>query len=94
MPTLGFGVAETSDCVFACLAALKSGYKCAAFTCTMCVHRYADTLYRHIDTARYYKNEEQVGQAIRQSGIPRKEVFVSEHRTERSCSVIRVEHEV
>ena len=32
---------------------------------------------RHIDTARYYQNEDQVGQAVRQSGIPREEVFVS-----------------
>ena len=32
---------------------------------------------RHIDTARYYQNEGQVGQAIRQSGVPREEVFVS-----------------
>ncbi|KAI0633832.1 Aldo/keto reductase [Trametes polyzona] len=33
--------------------------------------------YRHIDSARYYKNERQVGDAIRQSGIPREEVFVT-----------------
>ena len=32
---------------------------------------------RHIDTARYYQNEDQVGQAVRQSGIPREAVFVS-----------------
>ncbi|KAI0666603.1 Aldo/keto reductase [Trametes maxima] len=32
--------------------------------------------YRLIDTARYYKNEDQVGKAIRESGIPREEVFV------------------
>ena len=33
---------------------------------------------RHIDTARYYRNEDQVGHAIRQSGVPREEVFISE----------------
>jgi len=33
--------------------------------------------YRHIDTAAAYGNEESVGQAIRQSGIPRKEVFLT-----------------
>ncbi|VDC01484.1 unnamed protein product [Peniophora sp. CBMAI 1063] len=33
--------------------------------------------YRHIDTAAGYANEEQVGQAIRDSGIPRKEFFVT-----------------
>ena len=89
MPVLGLGVAETSDCVFASLAALKYGYRCAAFTCIMCTHRYADTSHRHMNTARYYKNEEQVGQAIRQSGVPREEVFVSECRIECVCSNIR-----
>ncbi|GJE89884.1 aldo/keto reductase [Phanerochaete sordida] len=33
--------------------------------------------YRHIDTAAGYKNEEQVGKAIRESGIPREEIFVT-----------------
>lgn len=33
--------------------------------------------YRHVDTARVYGNEHQVGQAIRDSGIPRSEVFVT-----------------
>ena len=33
--------------------------------------------YRHIDTARVYDNEESVGRAIRDSGIPRTELFVA-----------------
>lgn len=33
--------------------------------------------YRHIDTADGYHNEEEVGRAIRDSGIPRKEIFVT-----------------
>ncbi len=33
--------------------------------------------YRHIDTAAAYGNEEGVGKAIRESGIPRDEVFVT-----------------
>jgi len=33
--------------------------------------------YRHVDTARVYGNEHQVGQAIRDSGIPRAEIFVT-----------------
>ena len=33
--------------------------------------------YRHIDTAAAYKNEESVGRAIRESGIPREEIFVT-----------------
>ena len=33
--------------------------------------------YRHIDTAAVYGNEESVGNAIKKSGIPRKEIFVT-----------------
>ncbi|GLI55296.1 glyoxal reductase [Propionigenium maris DSM 9537] len=33
--------------------------------------------YRHIDTAAAYKNEEEVGRAIRDSGIPREEIFIT-----------------
>ena len=33
--------------------------------------------YRHIDTAMIYENEEAVGQAIKDSGIPREEIFVT-----------------
>lgn len=33
--------------------------------------------YRHVDTARAYRNEEQVGRAIAESGVPRDEVFVT-----------------
>jgi 2,5-diketo-D-gluconate reductase A len=33
--------------------------------------------YRHIDTAQMYGNEAEVGEAVRQSGIPREEVFVT-----------------
>ena len=32
--------------------------------------------YRHIDTAYSYGNEVQVGEAIRESGIPRDEIYV------------------
>ena len=33
--------------------------------------------YRHIDTARAYGNEKDVGAAVRDSGVPRAEVFVT-----------------
>ena len=33
--------------------------------------------YRHIDTAQAYGNEESVGQALRESGVPREEVFIT-----------------
>jgi diketogulonate reductase-like aldo/keto reductase len=33
--------------------------------------------YRHIDTAQAYGNEESAGQALRESGLPREEVFIT-----------------
>ena len=33
--------------------------------------------YRHIDTAHMYGNEKQVGSAIKKSGIPRNEIFIT-----------------
>ncbi|KAF9124716.1 hypothetical protein BGW39_007947 [Mortierella sp. 14UC] len=38
--------------------------------------------YRHIDTATIYDNETSVGNAIRKSGIPRAEIFVTTKLTE------------
>src|SRR5260370_5980598 len=36
-----------------------------------------DVGYRHIDTAQAYGNEESVGRALRDSGLPRGEVFIT-----------------
>jgi diketogulonate reductase-like aldo/keto reductase len=36
-----------------------------------------ETGYRHIDTARFYGNERDVGQAVRDSGIPREQIFIT-----------------
>jgi len=33
--------------------------------------------YRHVDTARIYGNERDVGEALRESGVPRGEVFIT-----------------
>lgn len=33
--------------------------------------------YRHIDTAQVYGNEAEVGQAVKQSGLPREEIFIT-----------------
>jgi 2,5-diketo-D-gluconate reductase B len=44
-----------------------------------CVEAVADALalgYRHIDTARFYRNEREVGEGIRASGVPREEIFL------------------
>ena len=36
-----------------------------------------DVGYRHLDTATVYRNEEEVGRALADSGVPRDEVFVT-----------------
>ncbi|NJP47223.1 aldo/keto reductase [Actinacidiphila epipremni] len=36
-----------------------------------------ETGYRHLDTAQMYGNEKEVGQGVRDSGVPRAEVFVT-----------------
>ncbi|CAN3375576.1 hypothetical protein DIURU_005690 [Diutina rugosa] len=35
------------------------------------------TGYRHIDTAYFYDNEEAIGRAVKDSGIPRSEIFIT-----------------
>ncbi|RHX79516.1 aldo/keto reductase [Leptospira yasudae] len=61
MPILGLGVWKT-----------KSGKECREAVLTA-----LEAGYRHIDTAKIYGNEEDVGKAIRESGIPRKEIFIT-----------------
>ena len=39
------------------------------------MHHALKTGYRHIDSARVYRNEEPCGDAIRASGVPRSEIF-------------------
>ncbi|MBP0615425.1 aldo/keto reductase [Jiella mangrovi] len=46
-------------------------------TCVDMVARAIDLGYRHIDTARMYGNEKEVGEGIRKSGIQREDVFVT-----------------
>lgn len=47
--------------------------------------------YRHIDTATIYKNEESVGRAILDSGIPREDIFVTSKlwNTNHNCEQAR-----
>jgi diketogulonate reductase-like aldo/keto reductase len=42
-----------------------------------CVSEALKVGYRHIDTAHYYENERGVGAAIKKSGIPRNEIWVT-----------------
>ena len=61
MPMLGFGVYQMNDAA-ACEAAVAEALRVG---------------YRLIDTAAAYGNEESVGRAIANSGIPREEIFVT-----------------
>ncbi|HTO14387.1 MAG TPA: aldo/keto reductase [Edaphocola sp.] len=61
MPQLGLGV-------------WKSGVGKAL---NIAMHTAMDCGYRHFDTASFYENEEGVGQAIKESSIDRKDVFVT-----------------
>ncbi|SFB27266.1 Aldo/keto reductase [Acetitomaculum ruminis DSM 5522] len=43
-----------------------------------------DVGYRHLDTAKVYNNEEEVGMAVRKSRIPRKDFFITS-KLDRKC---------
>ena len=45
--------------------------------CARCVKDAIDVGYRSIDTAQAYYNEEGVGQAVKKSGVPREELFIT-----------------
>src|SRR5918992_2117653 len=61
MPILGFGVYQVTD----------------AEMCERSVYEALGTGYRLIDTAAAYLNEQAVGEAIKRSGVPREELFVT-----------------
>ncbi|MGX7112214.1 aldo/keto reductase [Gemella cuniculi] len=61
IPAIGFGVFQ--------IPADGSTYKA--------VKEALEVGYRHIDTAQAYFNEKEVGDAIKDSGIPREEIFVT-----------------
>jgi len=48
----------------------------AGAACMRAVTHALSVGYRHIDTAAFYGNEEDVGRAVRESGVPREQVFV------------------
>lgn len=52
-------------------------YQVAKEECERCVLDALKTGYRHIDTAQAYFNEEEVGSAIKKSGVPREEIFIT-----------------
>jgi 2,5-diketo-D-gluconate reductase A len=61
MPLLGFGVWQVPN----------------GRECTDAVRWALEAGYRHIDTAQAYGNEEAVGRGLRDSGVPREEVFLT-----------------
>lgn len=46
-------------------------------TCVKAVRSAIEAGYRHIDTAVAYGNEASVGKAVRESGVPREEIFIT-----------------
>lgn len=52
-------------------------YQVGKDECERCVLDALDVGYRHIDTAQSYFNEEEVGNAIAKSAIPRNELFIT-----------------
>lgn len=52
-------------------------YQVTKDECERCVSDALRAGYRHIDTAQSYFNEEEVGNAIAASGIPREELFIT-----------------
>ena len=61
IPTLGLGVWQVPD----------------GPECEHAVRWALEAGYRHIDTAQAYGNEDSVGRALRDSGVPREEVFLT-----------------
>ena len=52
-------------------------YQMTKEECERCVADALSVGYRHIDTAQSYFNEEEVGNAVQKSGIPREELFIT-----------------
>lgn len=52
-------------------------YRSPAKQCVQSCLKALETGYRHIDTAQFYGNEAEVGEALRLSGVPREEVFIT-----------------
>lgn len=61
IPCIGFGTYKNTDPA-ECLSSVSEALAAG---------------YRHIDTAQFYFNEESVGAAVRDSGVPRGEIFLT-----------------
>jgi 2,5-diketo-D-gluconate reductase A len=45
--------------------------------CQRAVRHAVEVGYRHLDTATMYRNEREIGRAVRESGVPREELFIT-----------------
>lgn len=61
IPCVGFGTYKNTDPA-ECLSSVREALAAG---------------YRHVDTAQFYFNEANVGEAIRESGLPRNEIFLT-----------------
>lgn len=61
IPCVGFGTYKNTD-PDECLSSVREALAAG---------------YHHVDTAQFYFNEENVGEAIRESGLPRNEIFLT-----------------
>ncbi|KAJ5145974.1 uncharacterized protein N7515_000538 [Penicillium bovifimosum] len=52
-------------------------YRSPTHQCVKSCLKALEAGYRHIDTAQFYANEAEVGEALRTSGVPREEVFAT-----------------
>lgn len=52
-------------------------YQSPPETCVASCKKALEAGYRHIDTAQYYENETEVGRALSESKIPRREVYIT-----------------
>jgi len=83
MPLLGFGVYQNYDAKTSVLEAFRAGYRCV-LDILYFKYKCFDGPNSHVDSAQVYRNEAQVAEAVRESGLDRGEVFIS------ACRVSRV----
>src|ERR1041384_7734816 len=77
IPQLGFGVFQVDPAATGTRRFGLGVFRVAPAETERIVSKALEIGYRHIDTAAIYGNEEGVGRAIAESGVPRDELFVT-----------------
>lgn len=62
--------------------------------CTNAIVAAIKSGYRHIDSAQYYSNEAETGEGVRESGIPREQIFVTTKQMQPAEDVERTYNEL